>query len=349
MRFLIRDRDGKYSGPFDEGVRQRWHPDRRDAGACAEGERHRRAFRRNRPRRVSRLAADPQRPPPRARPACLRRALQRVEAASRAQAPATATAAATANTHDRRDPAPRPPRRPHPRVLPSRRVRSETNNGALHPSDATGTRRVARGPCLGRAAARLAAAAALGALAGCGGHRGAAADACDRAGFSGGSSAADGVFFAVVPRPCSGTGETVCEVGDGTGPIDREVVAAGIDQDCVAFNQFVGAGIQCDTGLRHRGVLWSRDGRRPRPAAADDPPCSTALQAWAGAVQRHRSAAAADDRPGAEAAAIRARTADPWHRAPNTGGVGDRPLFVPPWALLVWSGRDGSRCYEPGQ
>jgi hypothetical protein len=53
--------------------------------------------------------------------------------------------------------------------------------------------------------------------------------------------------------------------------------------------------------------------------------------------------------PAPEAAAIRARTADPWHRAPNTGGVGDRPLFVPPWALLVWSGRDGSRCYEPGQ
>jgi hypothetical protein len=53
--------------------------------------------------------------------------------------------------------------------------------------------------------------------------------------------------------------------------------------------------------------------------------------------------------PAAGAAAIRTLTADPWHRAPNTGGVGDRPLFVPPWALLVWTARDGSQCDEPGQ
>jgi hypothetical protein len=54
-------------------------------------------------------------------------------------------------------------------------------------------------------------------------------------------------------------------------------------------------------------------------------------------------------RPARRPAAIRARTADPWGRAPNTGGVGARPVFVPPWALLVWDGGDGSRCYEPGQ
>jgi hypothetical protein len=53
--------------------------------------------------------------------------------------------------------------------------------------------------------------------------------------------------------------------------------------------------------------------------------------------------------PAAGHATIAAPTRDPWHRAPNTGGVGERPLFVPPWALLVWRGRDGSRCYEPGQ
>jgi hypothetical protein len=53
--------------------------------------------------------------------------------------------------------------------------------------------------------------------------------------------------------------------------------------------------------------------------------------------------------PSSAPAAIRAFAPDPWHRAPNTGGVGDRPLFVPPWAVLVWKGRDGSRCYEPGQ
>ena len=33
----------------------------------------------------------------------------------------------------RRDPPPRPPRRPHPRVLPSRRMSRDTNNGALQP------------------------------------------------------------------------------------------------------------------------------------------------------------------------------------------------------------------------
>ena len=91
MRFLIRDRDSKYSGPFDEVFRSWRHPDRQDARAGAAGKRHRRAVRQNRPRRMPRLAADPQPPPPRARPARLRRALQHATAASRAQAPATAT------------------------------------------------------------------------------------------------------------------------------------------------------------------------------------------------------------------------------------------------------------------
>src|SRR5512132_1154349 len=70
-----------------------------------------------------------------------------------------------------------------------------------------------------RALPSAVAAAAFAALVGCGGHRDAAADACARAGCAGGSSA-----------------------------IDREVVAAGIDQDCVAFNQFVGAGFNAIPG-----------------------------------------------------------------------------------------------------
>lgn len=202
---------------------------------------------------------------------------------------------------------------------------------------------------MGRAVAGVAAAAALGALAACGQDGDAAADACGRAGFSGGSTASDGVFFAVVPRPCSGTGETVCEVGDGTGAIDREVVAAGIDQDCVAFNQFVGAGFNAIPGyvtgecfgvakvsvggrLRRMQVLAPRHCRVGQARSTDrgQPPPPMIF-------------------PASEPATIRARTADPWHRAPNTGGVGRRPLVVPPWALLVWRGRDGSRCYEPGQ
>ena len=68
-------------------------------------------------------------------------------------------------------------------------------------------------------------------------------DACARAGFSGGSSAADGVFFAVIPRGCGVGAARRCTVADGTGPIDTETVDAGIDQSCVAFNQFVGSGL----------------------------------------------------------------------------------------------------------
>jgi hypothetical protein len=80
------------------------------------------------------LAADRQPPPPRARPARLRRALQHAEAAPRARPPATATsrAAADSDTDRRGGPSPRPPRRPHPRVLPNRRLRCDTTNGALH-------------------------------------------------------------------------------------------------------------------------------------------------------------------------------------------------------------------------
>jgi hypothetical protein len=157
------------------------------------------------------------------------------------------------------------------------------------------------------------------------------------------------VFFAVVPRPCSGLGETACEVADATGPIDREVVAAGIDQDCVAFNQFVAAGFNAIPGyvtgecfgvarvsvagrlarvVRRAPRHCRLNGRRSTDPGPPSPPIVG---------------------PAGERAAIAARTPDPWHRAPNTGGVGERRLFVPPWALLTWRGRDGSRCYEPGQ
>jgi hypothetical protein len=45
IRFLVRDRDGKYSGPFDEVFRSEGIRDSEDAGASAEGERDRRALR----------------------------------------------------------------------------------------------------------------------------------------------------------------------------------------------------------------------------------------------------------------------------------------------------------------
>ena len=89
MHFLIRDRDSKYSAPFDEVFRSEGHQDREDAGASAESERHRRTLRQNRPRGVSRLAADREPPPPRTRPARLRRPLQHAEAASWSWSPPT--------------------------------------------------------------------------------------------------------------------------------------------------------------------------------------------------------------------------------------------------------------------
>ena len=34
-----------------------------------------------------------------------------------------------------------------------------------------------------------------------------------------------------------------CTAGDLDGPIEREVVERGVRQDCVAFSQFIGAGV----------------------------------------------------------------------------------------------------------
>jgi hypothetical protein len=79
-RFLIRDRDSKYTSPFDEvfrteGIRIVKTPVRSPkANAIAETPRE------NDPRRVSRLAADPQPPPPRTCPPRLYRPLQHPEA-----------------------------------------------------------------------------------------------------------------------------------------------------------------------------------------------------------------------------------------------------------------------------
>ena len=77
-RLLIRDRDRKYTGSFDEvlrsgGIRIVKTPTRTpQANAIAE-------IRQNRPRRMPRLAADPQPPPPRTRPAQLHRPRQQAQ------------------------------------------------------------------------------------------------------------------------------------------------------------------------------------------------------------------------------------------------------------------------------
>ena len=56
----------------------------------------------------------------------------------------------------------------------------------------------------------------------------------------------DGVFLAVMTAGC---GEArSCTVADATKRIAREVVPAGVEQDCVAFNQYVGAGLNAIPG-----------------------------------------------------------------------------------------------------
>jgi hypothetical protein len=199
-----------------------------------------------------------------------------------------------------------------------------------------------------RAAAAVLAALAL---AGCGAGRPAAQtpDPCATAGFSGGTTAADGAFFAVIPRGCARGRAQTCTVADGTGPIDREIVDTGVEQSCVAFNQFVGSGLSQVPGyvtgecfgratVAAAGALAPRtrfaprhclpSGGRSRDPGPHPPPL---------------------DRAVAGTATIEGRAPDPWGRAPESGAVGGRPLRPPPWALLVWRARGGETCYEPGQ
>jgi hypothetical protein len=196
----------------------------------------------------------------------------------------------------------------------------------------------------------LAAVLVVGGLAavGCGGSAH-APDPCASAGFSGGTTGSDGEFFAIIPRGCAPEETRVCTVADGTGPIDREVIDAGIDASCVAFNQFVGSGMTQVPGYVSgecfgrasvsAGRVMSRRIRfaprrclLPHGHSRDVGPPPPALER---AVPR--------------TALVEGHAADPWDRAPESGAVGGRPLRPPPWALLVWRARDGATCFEPGQ
>ncbi len=72
----------------------------------------------------------------------------------------------------------------------------------------------------------------------------------------------DGVFLAV---GCEGARS--CTIGDATKAIAREVVPEGVRQDCVAFNQYIGAGLNAIPGYR-TGECFAYaeiDGRRHHP------------------------------------------------------------------------------------
>jgi putative transposase len=83
VRFLIRDRDSKYSGPFRRGLPDRGGEGHRDPDPGPEGERVRRAVGPHGPDRMPGLDAGPWPPPPRANPWDLHRPLQRGKAPPR--------------------------------------------------------------------------------------------------------------------------------------------------------------------------------------------------------------------------------------------------------------------------
>ncbi len=72
----------------------------------------------------------------------------------------------------------------------------------------------------------------------------------------------DGVLLAVMTARC---GEArSCTVADATRPIARELVPAGVEQDCVAFNQYIGAGLNAIPGYL-TGECFSRAEVAPPP------------------------------------------------------------------------------------
>ena len=78
----------------------------------------------------------------------------------------------------------------------------------------------------------------------------------------------DGVFLAV---GCEGT--RTCTIADATKPIAREIVAEGVRQDCVAFNQYIGAGLNAIPGylVGECFAFAQVDGRRRHPEHRCDP------------------------------------------------------------------------------
>ena len=136
-RFLIHDRDAKFSRGLRRGLPHRRRQGDPDAVPGAARQRLRRALRADRPGGVPGLAADPRASSPRARPARLRRPLQPPSARTARWPPVRRIPPRTLTTADNRSrQATRSPRRRAPRVLPGRRMTEPT---FWHPSGRGGT------------------------------------------------------------------------------------------------------------------------------------------------------------------------------------------------------------------
>ena len=155
------------------------------------------------------------------------------------------------------------------------------------------------------------------------------------------------MFAARIPMGCADGRARSCTVADGHGPIVREVVAAGVVQDCFAFNQFVGSGMTQIPGyeagecfgvaivrgvpgsVRERPTFRCDGGRAPESNAGTRMPVVP---------------------PARGGSSVEGAAADPWGHPPEAGAVGETRLAAAPdWALLVWRDVRGRACYEPGQ
>lgn len=129
FRFLVHDRDSKFSHGFDEIFRSEGIKVP-DAGTGAKRERSRRALGSHAPCRLPRSNPDPRPPPPRARAPHLPSPLQRPQAAPCAPATAARRPRPNAAKRHRSLTPPRPPGRTHPRIrgrLNLRTLRAEFN------------------------------------------------------------------------------------------------------------------------------------------------------------------------------------------------------------------------------
>ena len=128
FKFLIRDRDSKFTAVVRRRVRRQWRADHQDAGPVAPGELLCGAVCGNATARVPRPPADPRRTAPPADPGRVRAALQRASAAPVAGTTTSAARARPAGRYDRPDQAQAGRPRPDQRVPESSLTSTENTS-----------------------------------------------------------------------------------------------------------------------------------------------------------------------------------------------------------------------------